>query len=120
MFDTFQGYSDNLNPVLEYGLPNQSNSFSDHLSVQPPQVPYSAPFEDDWDTQMLGQHLDSLERTLTRNDPSRHRPKKPVTGVLPGYSSDSDTDSMVTPLYNTIFITSLFRILLTRRVCFFC
>ncbi|CAF1923434.1 unnamed protein product [Brassica napus] len=33
MFDTFQGYSDNLNPVLEYGLPNQSNSFSDHLSI---------------------------------------------------------------------------------------
>ncbi|KAF2556148.1 hypothetical protein F2Q68_00012730 [Brassica cretica] len=95
MFDTFQGYSDNLNPVLEYGLPNQSNSFSDHLNVQPPQVPYFAPFEDDWDTQMLEQHLDSLERTLTRNDPSRHRPKKPVTGVLPGYSSDSDTDSMI-------------------------
>ncbi|CAN6876538.1 unnamed protein product [Brassica oleracea] len=114
MFDTFQGYSDNLNPVLEYGLPNQSNSFSDHLNVQPPQVPYFAPFEDDWDTQMLEQHLDSLERTLTRNDPCRHRPKKPVTGVLPGYSSDSDTDSMVTPLYNTIFITSLFRILLTH------
>uniref|UniRef100_A0A0D3C714 NAC domain-containing protein n=1 Tax=Brassica oleracea var. oleracea TaxID=109376 RepID=A0A0D3C714_BRAOL len=95
MFDTFQGYSDNLNPVLEYGLPNQSNSFSDHLNVQPPQVPYFAPFEDDWDTQMLEQHLDSLERTLTRNDPCRHRPKKPVTGVLPGYSSDSDTDSMI-------------------------
>ncbi|KAF8112962.1 hypothetical protein N665_0058s0061 [Sinapis alba] len=95
MHESFQGYSDNFNTILDYALPNQSNSFSDHLNVQPPQVPYSAPLEDDWNTQSFEQRLDSLERTLMRDDPSHYRPKKPVTGVLSGDSSDSDTDSMI-------------------------
>ncbi|KAJ0245294.1 NAC domain-containing protein [Hirschfeldia incana] len=90
----FREYSDNFSTLWDYALPNQSNWFSGHVNVQVP--PNSALFEGNWDTQMLEQHSDSFQRTLTRDDRSRYRPKKPVTGILPGDSlSDSDTDSMI-------------------------
>ncbi|KAL0700511.1 hypothetical protein Bca4012_056633 [Brassica carinata] len=84
---SFQEYFDiNFKSILdsEYALQNQSDWYSDHLNLEPPpaQVPYSA-------------QLQYLEEKLMRDDFSQYRPKKPVTGYFSGYSSDSDTDSMI-------------------------
>ncbi|CAN6876534.1 unnamed protein product, partial [Brassica oleracea] len=93
MQQSFQGYSEYFNPTSEYGLANQSHWFGNLQQ----QVPYSAPYQDDSDMlrQVVEENWTSLvdERTCMREDRSHHRPKNPITGILPGDSSDDDTDS---------------------------
>ncbi|CAN7038524.1 unnamed protein product, partial [Brassica oleracea var. botrytis] len=107
MQQSFQGYSEYFNPTSEYGLANQSHWFGNLQQ----QVPYSAPYQDDSDMlrQVVEENWTSLvdERTCMREDRSHHRPKNPITGILPGDSSDDDTDSTVTPLYDTIYLQSV-------------
>ncbi|CAH8319141.1 unnamed protein product [Eruca vesicaria subsp. sativa] len=92
-----QGFSEYFNHTSEYGLANQNHWFSNVQQQQ--QVPYSAAYQDDYDMlkQVVEENYDYLidERTCMREDSSHHQPKRPVTGVFPDYSSDSDTDSMV-------------------------
>ncbi|KAG2267508.1 hypothetical protein Bca52824_062063 [Brassica carinata] len=95
MQQSFQGYSEYFNPTSEYGLANQSHWFGNLQQ----QVPYSAPYQDDSDMlrQVVEENWTSLvdERTCMREDRSHHRPKNPITGILPGDSSDDDTDSTI-------------------------
>ncbi|CAF2307490.1 hypothetical protein BRARA_J00081 [Brassica rapa] len=97
MQQSFQGYSEYFNPTSEYGLANQSNNWFSNLQQQ--QVPYSAPYQDDSDVwrQVVEEDWPSLidERTCMRVDLIHHRPKKPVTGIFVGDSSDDDTDSTI-------------------------
>lgn len=98
---SFQGYSEYFNPTSDYSLANQSSHWFSNLQQQ--QVPYSAPYQDDSDMlrQVVEENWPSLvdERTYMREDSSHYRPKNPITGILPGDSSDDDTDSTVKPLY---------------------
>ncbi|CAN6883056.1 unnamed protein product [Brassica oleracea] len=96
MQQSFQGYSEYFNPTSDYGLANQSYWFGNLQQ----QVPYSAPYQDHSDMllrQVVEENFPFLvdERTCMREDPSHHRPKNPITGILPGDSSDDDTDSTI-------------------------
>ncbi|WZZ56293.1 hypothetical protein YC2023_056400 [Brassica napus] len=94
---SFQGYSEYFNPTSDYSLANQSSHWFSNLQQQ--QVPYSAPYQDDSDMlrQVVEENWPSLvdERTYMREDSSHYRPKNPITGILPGDSSDDDTDSTI-------------------------
>ncbi|KAJ4914679.1 NAC domain-containing protein 1 [Raphanus sativus] len=76
--NTFADYQDQqFGAILEYALPNQSDWNQDDQQYR------------DWHTQ---KQLEYLETKLME-DPSRHRPKKPLSGTNDSMS-DSDTDSM--------------------------
>ncbi|AEE27216.1 NAC domain-containing protein 1 [Arabidopsis thaliana] len=89
-----------FNPLLEYDFANHGGQWlSDYIDLQQ-QVPYLAPYENE--SEMIWKHVIEEnfeflvdERTSMQQHYSDHRPKKPVSGVLPDDSSDTETGSMI-------------------------
>ncbi|CAH8250890.1 unnamed protein product [Arabidopsis lyrata] len=95
-----EGYAGSFNLLPEYDLANHGGQWlSDYINLQQ-QVPYLAPYENEsemiWKS-VVEENFESLidERTSMQEHYSDYRPKKPVTGVLPDDSSDTETGSMI-------------------------
>lgn len=104
-----EGYAGSFNLLPEYDLANHGGQWlSDYINLQQ-QVPYLAPYENEsemiWKS-VVEENFESLidERTSMQEHYSDYRPKKPVTGVLPDDSSDTETGSMV-----SFFFTHMLR-----------
>ncbi|KAG7595541.1 NAC domain superfamily [Arabidopsis suecica] len=90
-----QGNLGYFNTLPEYDLANHGGQWlSDYYNLQQ-QVPFSAP--NDENSEIIRNFLNEeiLQRTSMQQHYSDHRPKKPVTGVLPDDSSDTETGSMI-------------------------
>lgn len=99
-----QSVQGNPGSFAEYDSANQDLWLASYFNMQQ-QAPYSLPHGEDsemmWQYVVEQNHESLVDERMFMQNFSDHRPKNPVTGVLPDDSSDSDTDSMVNTLHKT-------------------